>query len=192
MDNLNYARLAVIDDNYIRRVETLVMGYADPTVMPHYADDWDDAEKLIARLAELGVGVRLEFVSAENGSMFRAYLDWQEPVSHEWQTVEIEEESAPRAVTRAALLWYYTQELASANAAPPDTWAYFEVVERVGLTRDLLVRSLEEHPVLQQEPELAALFLEIQEKLGVLFEQANQAMERQFESSGRPARGAMH
>lgn len=192
MDNLSYARAASIDDEYIRQVETLVMGYTNPTVLPHYSDDWDDTEKLIARLAELGVGVRLEYVTGEQAATFRAYLDWQEPVSGEWQTVEIDEESAPRAITRAALLWHYSQEVASANATPPDAWAYFEVMERVGLARDFFSRSLEEHPALQQETDMSTLFQDIQEKLQVLFEMSSQALDRQLDGAGRPAKSSMH
>lgn len=193
MDELNYAKLAVIDDKFIRRIETLVMGYTDPPVMPHYADDWDDTEKLISRLGELGVGVRIEYVVKEKGdAVFKVYLDWQDAVSHEWQTVDIEEENAPRAVTRAALLWYYTQELASVNAAPPDAWAYFEVMERVGLARDFFGRALEEHPVLQQEAELNTLFQDVQDKLNVMFDLAAQLMDKQIEGGGRPSKGSMH
>lgn len=191
MDDLNFAKLADIDDNFIRRIETLVMGYTEPVHSPQYATDWEDTEKLISRLAELGVGVRLEFVATEKKSGFHAYLDWQDPVSLEWQTVEVEEEGAPAAVTRAALVWHYTQEMAAANAAPPDVWSYFEVLERIGIVRDLLQRSLEEHPVLQQESEMNALFQEIQEKFNTFLEMAGQNLDKQFDG-GRPGRGAMH
>lgn len=191
MDDLNFAKLADIDDDYIRRIETLVMGYAEPVHSPQYATDWEDTEKLISRLSELGIGVRLEFVATEKKSGFHAYLDWQDPVSLEWQTVDAEEAAAPAAVTRAALIWYYTQEMAAANSSPPDVWAYFEVLERIGIVRDLLQRSLEEHPVLQQEAEMNGLFQEVQEKLNNLFEMAGQGLDKQFEG-GRPGRGAMH
>lgn len=192
MDDLSFAKLSPLNDEYMHRVETLVMGYSNPPVMPAYANDWDDTEKLIARLGELGVGVRIEYVSKDQGEAYRAYLDWQDEISCEWQTVEIEEESAPRAVTRAALLWYYTAAMTSANAAPPDAWAYFEVMERIGLSRDFFMRSLEDHPVLQKESALNALYQEAQDKLAALFELSAQMMDRQVQGAGWPPKGAMH
>ncbi len=188
-DDLDFARGAPLDGDFLQRVETLVMGSVQPAHAPRYAEDWEETERLIGRLGDQGVGVRLEYSYGENGQRCRAYLDWQDPISHEWQTAEAEEGTAPRAVTRAALVWYYQQEVNAATAQPPDGWAYFEVVERVGMTRDLFARALEEHPVLAEEPDLQVRYQEVLDKLNELYERVNQALDRRLEM---PARGAMH
>ncbi|MHB1532026.1 hypothetical protein [Acidithiobacillus sp.] len=188
-DDLDFARGAPLDGDFLRRVETLVMGSVNPGHIPRYAEDWEETERLIGRLGDQGVGVRLEYSYGENGQRCRAYLDWQDAISHEWQTAEAEEGTAPQAVTRAALVWYYQQEVNTATAQPPDGWAYFEVVERVGMTRDLFARALEEHPVLAEEPDLQVRYQEILDKLNELYERVNQALDRRLEM---PARGAMH
>lgn len=188
-DDLDFARGAPLDGDFLRRVETLVMGSVNPGHIPRYAEDWEETERLIGHLGDQGVGVRLEYSYGENGQRCRAYLDWQDPISHEWQTAEAEEGAAAQAVTRAALVWYYQQEINTATAQPPDGWAYFEVVERVGMTRDLFARSLEEHPVLAEEPDLQARYQEVLDKLNELYERVNQALDRRLEM---PARGAMH
>ena len=66
-DALEYARTAPLDEEFIETVERLVMGAVPGGVLPDYAGDWDEAERLIARLGDQGVGVRLEFVVDENG-----------------------------------------------------------------------------------------------------------------------------
>nr|NDU42204.1 hypothetical protein [Acidithiobacillus ferrianus] len=188
-DALEYARAAPLDQAYVEMVERLVMGAAPGGVLPDYAEDWDEAERLIARLNDQGVGVRLEFMADENGQRWHVYMDWQEPVSHEWQLTEAEEATAAQAVTRAALVWYYQQEMAAASAQPPDGWAYFEVVERLGMVRDMLARSLDDHPVLAEEAEMMARYQELLEKFSALYELANQALDQRL---GPPTRGTMH
>lgn len=188
-DALEYARAAPLDQAYVEMVERLVMGAAPGGVLPDYAEDWDEAERLIGRLNDQGVGVRLEFMADENGQRWHVYMDWQEPVSHEWQLTEAEEATAAQAVTRAALVWYYQQEMAAASAQPPDGWAYFEVVERLGMVRDMLARSLDDHPVLAEEAEMMARYQELLEKFSALYELANQALDQRL---GPPTRGTMH
>ncbi len=188
-DALEYARAAPLDQEYVEMVERLVMGAAPGGVLPDYAEDWDEAERLIGRLNDQGVGVRLEFMADENGQRWHVYMDWQEPVSHEWQLTEAEEATAAQAVTRAALIWYYQQEMAAASAQPPDGWAYFEVVERLGMVRDMLARSLDDHPVLAEEAEMLARYQELLEKFSALYELANQALDQRL---GPPTRGTMH
>lgn len=103
--------------------------------------------------------------------------------------VDLEESTAARAVTRAALVWYYQQELSSANAQPPDAWAYFEVLERLGMARDFLSRALEDHPVLAAEAELRNQYQEIQERFNALYDLANRLFDQRLES---PRLGTMH
>ncbi|MHB8226340.1 hypothetical protein [Acidithiobacillus sp.] len=188
-DALEYARTAPLDEEFVEIVERLVMGAVPGGVLPDYAEDWDEAERLIARLGDQGVGVRLEFMVDENGQRWHVYMDWQEPVSHEWQLTEAEEMTAAQAVTRAALVWYYQQEIAAASAQPPDGWAYFEVVERLGMARDMLARSLDDHPVLAEETEMMTRYQELLEKFNALYELANQALDQRL---GAPARSTMH
>ncbi len=188
-DALEYARQSPIDKKFLEEVEHLVMGQMCLGTPPSYAEDWEETERLIARLADRGVGVRLEHVLDEQGPRWRVYLDWQDPVSYEWQLVEVEEGTAGRAVTRGSLVWYYQQEISSANTQPPDAWAYFEVVERLGIARDLFSRSLEDHPVLSAEAELRRRFQELQEHFGALYDLANRIFEQRLEIN-RP--GTMH
>ncbi len=188
-DALETARSAALDHHYLEQVELLVMGSVPGSPIPDYADDWEEAERLIARLGDQGVGVRLEFMSDENGQRWHVYMDWQEPTSHEWQLTEVEEPTAARAVTRGALVWYYQQEMAAASAQPPDGWAYFEVVERLGMARDMLARSLDDHPVLAEEEDLMTRYQELLEKFSALFELANQMLDQRL---GAPSRSTMH
>ncbi|MGE4529990.1 MAG: hypothetical protein AB7C98_01560 [Acidithiobacillus sp.] len=188
-DALENARSAPLDPFYLQQIETLVMGSPPGGPIPDYATDWDEAERLIGRLGDQGVGVRLEYVSDENGQRWRVYMDWQEPISHEWQLTEAEESTAAQVVTRGALVWYYQQEMAAASAQPPDGWAYFEVVERLGMARDLLARSLDDHPVLGEETEMMAQYQDLLEKFTALFELANQKLDQRL---GAPARSTMH
>ncbi|WP_414039710.1 hypothetical protein ACJU26_11095 [Acidithiobacillus sp. M4-SHS-6] len=188
-DALEIARTAALDQRYLEQVETLVMGSPPGSPIPDYAEDWDEAERLIARLGDQGVGVRLEFLSDENGQRWHVYMDWQETISHEWQLTEVEEATAARAITRGALVWYFQQELAAASAQPPDGWAYFEVVERLGMARDMLARSLDDHPVLAEEEALMTRYQELLEKFTALFELANQMLDQRL---GAPSRSTMH
>ncbi|MGC8466925.1 MAG: hypothetical protein ACP5D5_04955 [Acidithiobacillus sp.] len=188
-DALEYARHADLDRHFLEAIERLVMGQVSVGEPPAYAEDWEEAERLIARLADQGVGVRLEHVVDEHGGRWRCYLDWQDTVSLEWQMVDLEESTAARAVTRAALVWYYQQEVSSANAQPPDAWAYFEVLERLGMARDFLSRALEDHPVLAAEAELRSQYQEIQERFNALYDLANRLFDQRLES---PRLGTMH
>jgi len=188
-DALEYARQAPIDRDFLEAVERLIMDRVSMGTPAAYADDWEETERLIVRLADRGVGTRLEHILDERGNRWRIYLDWQDPVSLEWQMVDLEESTAARAVTRAALVWYYQQEINSATTQPPDPWSYFEVVERLSMIRELFTRSLEDHPVLQLESELQSRFREIQEKLNGLYELAGQIFDQRLEG---PRSGTMH
>ncbi len=188
-DALELARTAALDQRYLEQVELLVMGSVPGSPVADYAEDWDEAERLIARLGDQGVGVRLEYMSDEKGQRWHVYMDWQEPISHEWQLTEADEVTAAQAITRGALVWYYQQEMAAASAQPPDGWAYFEVVERLGMARDMLARSLDDHPVLAEEETLMAGYQELLEKFTALFELANQMLDQRL---GAPARSTMH
>ncbi|WP_312261021.1 hypothetical protein [Candidatus Igneacidithiobacillus taiwanensis] len=188
-EGLEYARRAPLDRDYLVLVERLVMDQIPLGTPSAYAEDWEETERLIARLADRGVGTRIEHLFDEQGMRWRAYLDWQDPISFEWQMVEQEEQTAARAVTRAALVWYYQQELSAANSQPPDPWSYFEVVERLSMIRDLLNRSLEDHPVLAAEVELQKRFRDAQEKLNALYELAGQIFDQRLDA---PKPGTMH
>ncbi len=188
-DALEYARQAPLDREYLESIERLVMDQVPLGTPPAYAEDWEETERLIARLADRGVGTRLEHVFDEQGMRWRVYLDWQDPISFEWQMVEVDESNAARAVTRASLVWFYQQELSAANAQPPDPWSYFEVVERLSMIRELFNRSLEEHPVLGAEAELQKRFREAQEKLNALYELAGQIFDQRLDG---PKPGTMH
>ncbi|WP_308388821.1 hypothetical protein [Acidithiobacillus sp. AMEEHan] len=188
-EGLEYARQAPLDRDYLILIESLVMDQVPLGTPSAYAEDWEETERLIARLADRGVGTRIEHLFDEQGMRWRAYLDWQDPISFEWQMVEQEEQTAARAVTRAALVWYYQQELSAANSQPPDPWSYFEVVERLSMIRELFNRSLEEHPVLSAEAELQKRYREAQEKINALYELAGQIFDQRLDG---PKPGTMH
>ena len=57
------------------------------------------------------------------------------------------------------------------------------------MARDMLARSLDDHPVLVEEAEMMARYQELLEKFNALYELANQALDQRL---GAPARSTMH